>query len=200
MQSDSCSISVSSWSQPDFCCSSDHLKKPTSAFVKPPPCVYRSWCGFDLQNQREQEKIKESKETCFLLFEYGKHPRWRIEIPFSFLFLCPPCVQIVGSSKYPHTDQRISKHFQSVLSPPCSLSSLFFRLQWTRRPLVPTAFSPCTYAGGSRARPRCGAPNSTWWTWLDQIELARRAWMGSCSLRPSTSTSPFTSWSRYIHI
>lgn len=90
--------------------------KSTSAFVKPPPCVYCSSVTHGVAlifKPAGARKNKNQRKHVFLLFEYGEYRRWRIKIPL----LCPPCVPILEDLEYSKIDLRLSQHFQNVLSP-----------------------------------------------------------------------------------
>lgn len=145
-----------------------------SAFVKPLPCVHRAlvthavtliykWVGTRKKNKNQREHV------FLLLFELENTRNEELIPPFVFLF--SPCVPVCQDSDYSHTNLQL-QHYFKICS--CHLTPfVILRLPWTRRPLVPTVYSLCTYAGVSPVQPPCGDPSSTWWIWQDRTELAR---------------------------
>lgn len=122
-------------------------------------------------NEWEQEKKnKNQREHVFLLLFELENTRNEELIP-PFVFLFSPCVPVCQDSDYSHTNLQL-QHYFKICS--CHLTPfVILRLPWTRRPLVPTVYSLCTYAGVSPVQPPCGDPSSTWWIWQDRTELAR---------------------------
>lgn len=159
------------------CCSTDGLKVNLSFCKAATMCLLLigyTWCGLQLERENKNQR---KHDFCCLNWKVPQMENKTV------------CVSTMS------TDFKYLSPFSCSPRTLC-LSLSFSRLQWTKHPHVPTVFSLCTYADVSQARPSCIAPSSTWLTWLDLKELARLAWMGSCWLRPSTSTAPSTTWSR----
>lgn len=91
--------------------------KSTSAFVKPPPCVYCSSVTHGVAlifKPAGARKNKNQRKKNFVVWIW-KAPQMEKKCPFSFF--CVHRVPILEDSEYSHTDLRIWQHFQNGLSP-----------------------------------------------------------------------------------